>query len=221
MCVILVCKKKLPSLEDLQKCEAENDDGGGLSYHVGDKVRYVKGLSAKDIFAIISGKTDTEAKLPFVIHFRSASAGFDKVPELCHPFVVNKNVSIKTSGDVGKVLFHNGTWTQWKDVCLQICLKTSSRFPMGTWSDSRGAAFAIKHKGEGMLNLITGKFAIMSKTGIRLYGDGWVHEDGISYSNTYWRHKSVTDSSYYPGSASHQQQVFERGGGHTCQMGCD
>lgn len=186
MCVILSCKTGKPSLEVLTKCEQANTHGGGVAFRVGERVRYVKGLSAANIHELI---TPAAVALPIVIHFRQASVS-GASPDLCHPFVINRYATAKLDGYANRVLFHNGHWSDWRDWCLKFALNAHGAVPFGTWSDTRALAWALHHKGEGLLNLINGgKFCVMSLTGVRHYGDGWTEEDGIKFSNTQWKYR--------------------------------
>lgn len=186
MCVILNCKSAKPSLEVLQKCGQVNDDGAGVAWIADSKVHYKKGLNPASVFALIS---EDAIQFPFVIHFRNSSAGMgEKNPLLCHPFPVNRFATAKESGTASRVLFHNGHWSEWRSWCLNYALQCRGRVPFGEWSDTRAVAWAVHHKGEGILNLVPGKYAILAATGVRQYGDGWVEEDGIIYSNTQWKY---------------------------------
>lgn len=183
MCVIVNCKTAKPSLDILSMCERSNGHGGGVAWRADSKVHYQKGLSAAQIHELISPDAIT---LPIVIHFRHASVG-DKTKELCHPFVVNRFATARESGTADRVLFHNGHWSEWRNWCLNHALQCRGRVPFGQWSDTRGIAWAVYHKGEGMLNLVPGKYCVLARTGVRQYGDGWTEEGGIAYSNMTWR----------------------------------
>lgn len=192
MCVILNCKEAKPSLEVLNKCESDNGDGGGVAWIASGKVHYRKGLKAEEIFALLS---DPSVVLPVVIHFRKASVG-DKSPLLCHPFVINRFATSKATGTADRVIFHNGHWSDWRNWCLNYALHSRGRVPFGAWSDTRGIAWAVHNKGEGMLNLVPGKYSILSRNGLRQYGDGWTTEEGIVFSNTSWKFgRPITSSS--------------------------
>lgn len=185
MCVIINCRTAKPVLEVLQQCATNNRDGGGIAWVQEGKVHYRKGLNPAQVFELVSPDT---IRLPVVIHFRSASSGMEKSPALCHPFPVNRYATAAEQGTADKVLFHNGLWSDWRSWCLNYALQSRGRVPFGAWSDSRGLAWAIYHKGEGMLNLVPGKYSILSaRNGLRQYGDGWTEDNGISFSNTTWR----------------------------------
>src|SRR5690348_8095603 len=103
MCVIAICQDKRIPLEDVEACYKRNDDGAGIAWlgqleeanstpkhsngRHGDssakthsKVIWKKGLSLKEVSEL------TESlPLPYVVHFRIASAGGKSV-RLTHPF---------------------------------------------------------------------------------------------------------------------------------------
>ena len=186
MCVIICCDKEsgFPALETLESAEALNRHGGGIAW-IGEngKVQYKKGINAKQIFAITK-----HIPLPAIIHFRIASIGAVNNP-LCHPFPINEEADCDLAGECDSVLFHNGTWHGWSDVCLQAVIKKDIKFPEGEWSDSRAMAWLVDKYGTGILNLLTdgNKVAVFSKEGIKKYGS-WVKVKDFSCSNNYFDH---------------------------------
>lgn len=186
MCVIICCDKEsgFPALQTLESAEALNRHGGGIAW-IGEngKVQYQKGINAKQIFAITK-----QIPLPAIIHFRIASIGAVNDP-LCHPFPINEEASCDLSGECDSVLFHNGTWHGWSDICLQTVIKKDIKFPEGQWSDSRAMAWLVDKYDTGILNLLTdgNKVAVFSKEGIKKYGS-WVKVKDFSCSNNYFDH---------------------------------
>ncbi len=186
MCVIICCDKEsgFPALQTLESAEALNRHGGSIAWiGVNGKVQWQKGINAKQIFAI-----SKQIPLPAIIHFRIASIG-DVNDPLCHPFPINEEASCELSGECDSVLFHNGTWREWSDVCLEAVIKKDIKFPEGEWSDSRAMAWLVDKYGTGILNLLTdgNKVAIFSKEGIKKYGS-WVKVKDFSCSNNYFDH---------------------------------
>jgi hypothetical protein len=106
------------------------------------------------------------------------------------------NVPTVLKGSADAVLFHNGHWNDWKDVCLKTILNKRVKFPAGLWSDSRAVAWLIKQDGKGILSLIEGmnRFAILSPKGIERWGD-WKTVEGVVCSNDYWE-KKVWQNNY-------------------------
>lgn len=189
MCVIgaFDSSSNKPTLEQLKAMETTNPDGAGIAWVQDGKVFWEKSIKADRVFEII--QTIPEGS-PFIVHFRIASVG-GVVDRLCHPFPLVDNVPTALKGSADAVLFHNGHWNDWKDVCLKTILNKRVKFPAGLWSDSRAIAWLIKQYGKGFLSLIEGmnRFAILSPKGIERWGD-WKKVDDIICSNDYWEKKS-------------------------------
>jgi len=180
MCVIAVCEKKIPPLDDLLLMEKANPDGGGLAWREKGKVLFEKGLTAQEIHQKIK-----RLPLPVVIHFRLGTSG-GKCPELCHPFPIQEDVPLILKGEAKAVLFHNGIWRDWKELCLKTVIYHKKKFPGGKMSDTRAMAWFCSVHGESVLTLIDEKVVVFTPSQITLYGNGWTEKNGIIYSNLYW-----------------------------------
>jgi hypothetical protein len=187
MCVILACDKSKPSKELLQRSEAANPHGAGLAWLDGDRVRWHKALSARDI----ATRIDT-MRLPFLIHFRIATVGGVCAP-LTHPFPIEPTASVAVEGGAPAVLMHNGMWQDWERM-VEFAVKEKGVQPPQdkSWSDSRAMAWLAALYGEArVLKHIAGpgswqKVATLKpKKGITLYGGGWIKRDGMWLSNEY------------------------------------
>jgi len=188
MCVILICEKKKPSREILEKCEIANPDGGGLAWRESGMILWKKGLTADEIADIIQ-----RIPLPFVIHFRLATVG-GKIPALCHPFPVSFSSSTFLTGKAKKVLFHNGHYLGWKEDMKNTIFKKNQKLPFGPWSDSRALAYLTASWGEGYLDLLEEKICVFSPSKIKLWGI-WEQENEITYSNLFW--EAPLERSYF------------------------
>lgn len=190
MCVIgaFDSQSHKPTLEELKAMETTNPDGAGIAWVQDGKVQWEKAIKADRVFEIINGIPDGT---PFIVHFRIASVG-GVVDRLCHPFPLVDNVPTALKGSADAVLFHNGHWNDWKDVCLKTILNKRVKFPAGLWSDSRAIAWLIKQYGKGILSLIEGmnRFAILTPKGIERWGD-WKKVGDIICSNDYWEKKGT------------------------------
>jgi len=197
MCVILALEtqKELDSLtlEILKSAESMNPDGNGYATLINGKVVFEKGISIESIWKKIQ---DKEIVSPCIIHCRITSIG-RTTPSLCHPFVVNESSDNKMNGTIKStetVLFHNGTFTGYKDLVLQTAMGSGRQLPKGDMSDTRGIAFVLQTLGTQALEYIdTGfnKFATLNaKQGLVKYGS-WVDVDGISSSNNYYGTKKT------------------------------
>lgn len=184
MCVIICCDKEsgFPALATLESAEQLNQHGGGIAW-IGEngKVKYRKGINAKEIFEITK-----QIPLPAIIHFRIASIGVIN-NNLCHPFPINENADCDLAGEAESVLFHNGTWSNWDQVCLEAVIKKDIKFPDGDWSDSRAMAWLVDKYGVGVLNLLSdgNKIVVFSKEGFKRFGR-WTKVQDFTCSNDYF-----------------------------------
>lgn len=198
MCVIIQCKDKFPESSVIESAGQLNGDGGGIAWIATEKVKdektgeiidkkyvkWVKGIGATSIIKIIK----SGIPLPAIIHFRIATVG-SVCEEMCHPFPVSHNASTFRVGKHTKaVLFHNGHWADWRNICLRTILRAKVPFPDGEWSDSRALAWLASIYGLNFLSLIEGsnKIAVLTTEGIRTYGEGWKSVKGNMCSNDFF-----------------------------------
>ena len=182
MCVILVPTKRHPTPDELNDAQEANPHGAGMAWKNQDgKLSYEKAIDAKRVWEIIQTE---KPKIPYIIHFRIASVG-GVCDKLTHPFPVNQSVSLKKQWQ-GKspLLFHNGTWSDWKEAVMPF--SGHKDFPRGSlddWSDSRALAYLAYKTKRGFFNFIDEKVAIMEKNGeVNLYGS-WQRNDTLWCSN--------------------------------------
>ncbi len=194
MCVIMCYEDELPKLAQLESAELLNSDGGGISWIEKDRVYWHKGLTASEILDLIKKR---KIQLPVIVHFRIASIG-GTTKELTHPFPITNGVPLNLKGYAKEVLFHNGHWQEWRDMCIKTMIKHKLEFPRDVWSDSRGMAWLASIYGKGMLNLVTNsKIAVMTTKGIERYGDDWKRLKGTMCSNDHFDHKQTNLTSSY------------------------
>jgi hypothetical protein len=206
MCVILACETRKPSLELLEKCEIANKHGAGIAWIENNKVRWEKNLTAEQIHQRV-----ITVELPFVIHFRFASAGGIN-PLLTHPFPITENVGLNLKGTANKVLFHNGHWSKWEDFMFKMVISKNKKIPDGVWSDTRMIAWITYMNGENILNFLDEKTCILSKNGIRIFQyKDWTEDDGIVFSNKLFEYKTVIHSSVSYGRTSYGVGDFYKG----------
>lgn len=181
MCIIAVCLKRKMTPGEVHECWKTNDDGAGIAWMENDKVRVKKGFMKEDDFKAFY--QEFPENIEHVAHFRTSTA-HGVVPELTHPFVINTDSPnvIEYEGD-DSVLFHNGIWSDWEKQTFQFFLNNGVRVPDGVWSDSRALAVICNRLGTNVLALVSGKFAIVTKTGIFVRGD-YEREEGILFSNS-------------------------------------
>ena len=176
MCVIAICPAHLrPSLATVTACATANPHGAGVAWREGNRVLWRKGFSDPgELKAFIDG-----IKGEAVTHFRWASVG-EPVPALCHPFPVSGKPSTALQGAARRVLFHNGTWSQWRNAVDELGLELD-----GPVSDTRVAAATVSHVGDIAIRRMPGRWVVMTAKGLDTYGDFQTRK-GIRYSNLNW-----------------------------------
>lgn len=173
MCVILVCPKNVrPDRTTLEACHAVNPHGAGVAWREGGEVRWSKGLSVEELEALLP-----ELPGEIVIHFRWASVG-EMTPRHCHPFPVTRFSTTRLSGHARAVLFHNGTWSDWK--------RTLHRMPRrelnGPLSDSRVPACLVDCCGVDALDRLPRRYVFFERDFTILFGR-WEFWGGMQVSN--------------------------------------
>jgi len=199
MCVILVCPKKArPDRATLDACHKANPHGAGVAWRQDGAVRWSKGLDVDELHDLLP-----ELPGEIVIHFRWASVG-EVTPVLCHPFPVTKRASTRLKGHARAVLFHNGTWSDWR--------KTLHRMPRrefrGPLSDTRVAASLVDLCGVDVLDRMPGRYVFYERDFTEVFGD-WFHWKGMRVSNLGFRSRlrqPLSFSSCYTQSADSESQ---------------
>lgn len=208
MCVIMVCGEKRPTPDLVEKAWNHNDHGGGVAWREqNDKnetiVRWEKGLSKEEMHEYC--KT---LPFPFIAHFRIASTG-GRAEDLCHPFEIGPRASAKLSGVTPKgVLFHNGTWSQWRSIAMDLAINRNIKVPPGPWNDTRTMAWVTAHLGEGILEFINEKTVLFGPKTFSIFGDGWEEVEGIPMSNKIFLNsfRSKTGNQSGNGTVAHNVQ---------------
>ena len=179
MCVILVCPPDVrPDRATLDACHQANPHGAGVAWREAGAVRWFKGLEPGDLEPLI-------ARLPgeIVIHFRWASVGA-VTPNLCHPFPVTRAATTRLSGHARAVLFHNGTWSQWRATLSRL---PKHGTPEGLLSDSRVAASLVDLCGIEVLERLPGRYVFFDRDFTDLFGD-WQRWGRMKVSNRGFTH---------------------------------
>ncbi len=177
MCVILVCPDDVrPDRATIHACHSTNPHGAGVAWREDGEVRWMKGLEPDELESLIAG-------LPgeIVIHFRIASVG-EVTPRLCHPFPVTACATTRLSGHARAVLFHNGTWSQWRETLRRM---PRHRMPDGLLSDTRVAASMVDLCGMDVLERLPGRWVFFDRDFSELYGE-WHEWQGMRASNLYF-----------------------------------
>lgn len=203
MCVILVCDTTRPTPEMVMKAWKQNDHGGGVAWRENGYVHWQKNLTETEM-----QKACKTLPFPFVAHFRIASQG-GRASLLCHPFEVNKQATSAYEGKTkGAVLFHNGTWTGWRNSILDACVRSNTKVPTGEWNDTRAMALMASIYGDGILEFINEKVVVFGPKQYQYFGDGWEEVDDIVVSNKLFLTRFHSGQGYH----NHGQGSTGRGG---------
>lgn len=184
MCVIMVATKTRLTEEMAEQAYRSNNAGAGIAWREEGFVRWEKGLDEKQITELCA-----QVPLPYVAHFRIPTSG-GTMPALCHPFPIEKTVSLELSGKTkGLVLFHNGHWSDWKKLCLEAVVRKNTRLPDDRWSDSRAMAWFAAHYGLGSLDMIDEKCVVFGPDTMKFVqgGVGFSLINEVYCSNSHWQ----------------------------------
>jgi hypothetical protein len=116
-----------------------------------------------------------------VIHFRWASVG-GVDGRLCHPFPVEARASTKLSGTANRLLFHNGTWSDWRRALEHV---PGAKLAAGSapLSDSRAMALLVHHlRDAALLEHVAGRVVLFGAKKTKLFGP-WKEWEGMTCSN--------------------------------------
>ncbi len=189
MCVIAYKPQNInfPSDTILETCYKNNPDGAGFMYAYKGKVHIQKGYESWDEFkeALDKARKLTGDKVPYVMHFRIATQGYEKT--MTHPFPLSssyKNLKkLKFDANIG--IAHNGVLDltsdgskDYSDTMKFIADYLTLIIRSYSWYKDDRTKQLIE-------NLIEGsRLAILDKHGhCELMGKGWVEDDKIFYSN--------------------------------------
>jgi hypothetical protein len=139
-------------------------------------VRWLKGLEPDELERWVN-----ELPGEIVIHFRWASVG-EVTPKLCHPFPISSKATTRLSGHARAVLFHNGTWSQWRETMQRM---PRHRMPDGLLSDTRVAASLVDLCGMDTLDRLPGRWVFFDRDFTELFGD-WRKWRGMIVSNLHF-----------------------------------
>ena len=141
-----------PTAPPLMPATMRNPHGAGVAWREDGVVRWFKGLEPRELEPLIAGLSGE-----IVIHFRWASVG-EVTPKLCHPFPVSAKATTRLSGHARAVLFHNGTWCQWRETLRRM---PKHRMPDGLLSDTRVAASLVDLCGMDVFDRLPGTLGVL------------------------------------------------------------
>ena len=226
MCVIAYkpLNKAFPEERILQNCFENNDHGAGFMYAFNGEVHIHKGYETFEKFmeALNKARAVTGDKVPYVMHFRIATQGYDKT--MTHPFPLSskmanlKRLHYKCSIGVA----HNGIL----DITSDGAKTYSDTMKFITDYLSNIIQSMDFYKNKRTLKLIEylidgSRLAILDKNShCTLMGKGWIKDNGIYYSNNsyarepyHWNSKGKAwweDDGYYLRPAFHSSGTVKK-----------
>lgn len=197
MCVIAYkpLNVAFPEEATLKNCWDNNPDMAGFMYAWNDHVYILKGFEKFEDFtkALNKVREKTGDDIPFVMHFRISTQGFDKA--CCQPFPLSGNMRnlkrLKVETNIG--VAHNGILSltsdgskDYSDTMLFVTDYLVNIIRSYDWHKDNRTKKLIE-------NLIDGsRFAILDKKGhCELMGNGWVEDKGCYYSNSTYSYKKT------------------------------
>lgn len=186
MCVIIYKPKdKIVTPDILKACDSANSDGIGFMYSYKGHLKVKRNYGFSDFMCQYEEALEGEAKnSPIVLHFRLGTSGERGITNV-HPFRVNSNYGFCHNGMFSGL----GTDVKWCDTAL-FAKKYLDKLPLD---------FA---KNESILNLVTeavgytNKVVLMDNNGAvyMIGGKNWYKEDGLIFSNNYWKRWMFKDT---------------------------
>lgn len=206
MCVIAYkpLNVAFPEEATLKNCWDNNPDMAGFMYAWNDHVYINKGYEKFEDFmkALNKVREKTGDDIPFVMHFRISTQGFDKA--CCQPFPLSGNMKnlkrLKVETNIG--VAHNGILSltsdgskEYSDTMLFVTDYLVNIIRSYDWHKDPRTKKLIE-------NLIDGsRFAILDKKGhCELMGKGWIEDKGCHYSNSTYSYKKVAFTGFNYGS---------------------
>ena len=191
MCVICVKSRniKFPEEKALRNCWDNNPDMGGFMYAYKNEVYIKKGYMTYEDFsrALNEARKVTGDDVPYVLHFRISTQGYDK--DCCQPFPLSEKMKnlrkCKSKTSIG--VAHNGILSMTSDGAKDY--SDTMKFITDYLVDIiRGLDY---HKDKRTLRLIErliegSRFAILGRDGFcTMLGKGWMEDKatGLWYSN--------------------------------------
>ena len=192
MCIIAYKPNGIdfPSDTILKNCYDNNPDGAGFMYAYKGNVHIQKGYTSWTAFknALDKARKLTGNRVPYVMHFRIATQGFEKT--MTHPFPLSSKMSNlkKLRYDCNIGVAHNGILDltsdgskDYSDTMKFITDYLSNIIQSYSWYKNDRYKLLIERLIDGS------RLAILDKNGhCELLGKTWEENDGVWYSNGSW-----------------------------------
>ena len=191
MCIIAYKPLNVAFPEEyiLENCFNNNDDGAGFMYTFGGEVHIHKGYETK--YGPNKARTITGDKVPYVMHFRIATQGYERT--MTHPFPLSSKMDnlkrLRCKCSIG--VAHNGILDitsdgakTYSDTMKFITDYLSNIIQSYDWYKNKRTKKLIEYLIEGS------RLAILdAHSHCELMGKGWESDKGIYYSNHSWAYK--------------------------------
>lgn len=208
MCVIIAKNKndRLPSIDELKNCFSNNKDGSGFMYTLNHNVIIDKGYMTEtdfiNRFKYLCKRFNNFDNKCLVIHCRIGTAGTN-TSQNTHPYPITNDVKnlhklyFKTSLGIA----HNGIITSYNPSSIdnKNDINDTQNFILNYLYDlSKNYKQFYKSKSmlDGILNLTTSKFAILTKKDELITIGNFVNHNNLLFSNESYIKKTYTYYSY-------------------------
>ena len=228
MCVIAYkpLNVAFPEEKILKNCFENNSDGAGFMYAFNGNVHIQKGYDTFEKFyaALNAARKITGDKVPYVMHFRIATQGYER--SMTHPFPLTSNMKkmYRLRYDCNIGVAHNGILEltsdgskTYSDTMLFITDYLSNIIQKYSWYKNDRIKALIE-------NLIKGsRLAILDRNGhCELMGKGWEESNNVYYSNNSYAREPYKwpthgswnddwwDDGYYFGRVKPSKKAYKR-----------
>jgi len=195
MCIIAYKPLNVAFPEEyiLKNCFENNDDGAGFMYAFNGEVHIHKGYETFEKFmaALNKARAITGDKVPYVMHFRIATQGYERT--MTHPFPLSSKMEnlkcLHYKCSIG--VAHNGILDitsdgakTYSDTMKFITDYLSNIIQSYDWYKNKRTKKLIEYLIDGS------RLAILDAySHCELMGKGWESDKGIYYSNHTWAYK--------------------------------
>lgn len=195
MCIIAYKPLNVAFPEEyiLQNCFDNNDDGAGFMYAFNGEVHIHKGYETFEKFmaALNKARAITGDKVPYVMHFRIATQGYERT--MTHPFPLSSKMDnlkrLRCKCSIG--IAHNGILDitsdgakTYSDTMKFITDYLSNIIQSYDWYKNKRTKKLIEYLIDGS------RLAILdAHSHCELMGKGWESDKGVYYSNHTWAYK--------------------------------
>ncbi|MCI4463314.1 MAG: hypothetical protein JHC30_03985 [Caldisericum sp.] len=197
MCIIAVSLSgERFTEEELKKMWDSNPHGAGVAWLQGKRVKVIKGIMSYEGLVAVYEKIPEGAV--HALHCRLRSAG-EILPQLTHPFRVDKLDTLRLKYTAEAVLFHNGTVSDWRSMFIAVLSAFTQRqreqiLSLKNLSDTYVASLLVNRFGIGILKHIeafSSKWLIFKAEPVFIGSWDEDKKRGMKFSNMSWKYGIV------------------------------